>query len=794
MDAKSLNTLEYHKILDRLVGYASFSASAALVRALRPTDDYELAAERQARTTEARRLLSEHAQVDIGGARDVRPAAERAARGGILAAEELLDIRATLVSARGLRRFFSKLDLNLPLLQAVAVDLEPPAGLIEAIGKVFSEKGEIQDSASPRLAALRAEVKIANEKVTARLERMLNDPATAKILQEQLITMRGGRYVIPIRAELKSRMRCVVQDQSASGATLFVEPLAVVDLNNRWHEAVMDEKEEVQRILAELSALVGENKAAVQAIVRALASLDFALACAKYADGINAAEPVLKKFPEGLENALDPVFNFIHARHPLLDPGTVVPVGLALEKGTHALVITGPNTGGKTVTLKTAGLLALMAQSGLHIPAQSGSETAVFRDVFADIGDEQSIEQSLSTFSGHITNIVRILKQVNSNTLVLLDELGAGTDPQEGSALARAILMYLIRRSTPCLVATHYPELKAFAHTTDGVMNASVEFDLKSLKPTYRLMIGLPGRSNALDIAGRLGIEDEIIQDAREMINPQDLRADDLLDEIHRQLEKARREKAAADQLRGEADALKADLSERLEAIGEERLQVLQSAREEARAELETLRSQIERLRKDVEKPLSTLKAKKELRKQADEIEEELSVPLEREEWSARTPVPLRIGDRVFVRGLKTDGFISEIGEDEVEVRIGKMHVRADIFDIERSAAGAGEPDGEKRLDHSGAPQREIFHPSPGSELHLRGLRADDAALKLERYLEEAYAAGLPFVRIVHGKGTGALRNVARQVLSASPLVDRWENALGSEGGEGVTVAHIGGD
>lgn len=790
MDKKSLITLEFHKILDHLARYTAFSASAALARTLKPTNRLELIMERQRRTSEARRLLSKYDQVSIGSAHDVRPAAERAGRGGILTAEELMDVRATLVSARDLQRFLEKLQVELPSLDAIAERLAPPPGVIEAIGQVFSEDGGMRDDASPQLATLRAALKAAHERVIVRLERVINTPATARMLQEPIITMRGGRYVVPIRAESKSRMKCVVQDQSASGATLFVEPLAVVELNNDWQESILAEREEVQRILAELSALVGAHRATIHTLVRALAEMDLSFACAKYAQALRASEPILKAIHPS-EEFPDPILKFNQARHPLLDPQNVVPVDIALEKGTLALVITGPNTGGKTVTLKTTGLLALMAQSGLHIPAQSGSEMVVFRDIFADIGDEQSIEQSLSTFSAHVTNIVRILKKIRPDTLVLLDELGAGTDPQEGSALARALLMYLLRQRTPCLVATHYPELKAFAHMTTGATNASVEFDLKTLQPTYRLIAGLPGRSNALEIASRLGIEDEIIREAREMIHPDDLRADDLLDEIHRQLESARQEKIRAETLHMETAQVREELEEKLEAIGEERLAVLQAAREEALLELEELRAQIEALRQRSEEPPKTLKDKKLLRKQAEDIEQNLRKPIEHYE-SGRTDRPLRVGDKVYLRNLDTEGFVEEIGEEVLEVRIGKMRVKTDLRQIER-------PYGQEQRDAPAATpieredrvQREIFRASPGNELHLRGLRAEEALLKLERYLDEAYTAGLPFARIVHGKGTGTLREVVRETLSASPLVSQWEEAQAVEGGAGVTIAHF---
>ena len=790
MDEKSLRTLEYHKILERLSGYASFSASASLVRALRPTSDPELASERQKRTSEARRLLSEHPEVTIGGARDVRPQVELAGRGGVLTPQDLLDIKATLISARDLARFFGKLGGCFPLLESITPELEPPAGLIEAIGKVLSERGDVLDGASEKLGVLRSEVKAANERLINKLERLINDPASARMLQEPIVTLRNGRYVVPLRAEFKGRMRCVVQDQSASGATLFVEPLAVVDLNNRWAEAMLAEKEEVQRILGALSALVGEQPSAVQALVRALALLDFSLACARYADDLDAAEPILRIPGEKGKTEEEVFLRLIQARHPLLDPETVVPIDIAIEKGARALVITGPNTGGKTVTLKTTGLLALMALSGLHIPAQSGSEVRVLRDVYADIGDEQSIEQSLSTFSGHVINIVQILKRVNRGTLVLLDELGAGTDPQEGSALARSILTYLLRRGAPCLVATHYPELKAFAHSQVGVQNASVEFDLKTLKPTYRLLTGIPGRSNALEIAARLGLDDEIIQSARQMINPSDLRADDLLDEIQRQLESARQERAEAVISRQEVENLRQDLSERMEGIDAERLQVLEAAREQARQELAELQQRIRELRRETQQPGEEPgKKKRLLREAAEDLEEKLSIPLEPEVRKTRSPRPLRKGDKVRLRSLNTEGVLMETGDEEVVVMVGKMRVKADIRNIERSANGSGTtPD---RSEQYGTTALPALRPSPGGELHLRGLRAEEACLRLEKYLENAYSAGMPYVRIVHGKGSGALRQAVRQALSESDLVKRWENALDNEGGEGVTVAHI---
>ncbi|HEY60715.1 MAG TPA: endonuclease MutS2 [Anaerolineae bacterium] len=791
MDSKTLKTLEYPKILERLGSYAAFSASAKLSRSLRPTNDLQLALERQQRTSEARRLLSERIDIDIGGAHDIRSLVGRAERGGVLTPQELLEIKITLITARDLARVFSRTTEDYPRLVSLALPLPPPPGLIEAISCVLSEKGEVLDNASRKLASVRKELKRTHERLLGKLERIIHHADTARLLQESIITMRNGRYVVPLRAEHKRRLKSIVQDQSSSGSTLFVEPLEVVELNNSLVELQLTEREEVRRILAELSAQVSEHAGALQAIVRALAALDLAFMCAKYAEHLKAVEPIICPFPRDKSEQPDPILRLQQARHPLLDAEIVVPIDVALKKGAHALVITGPNTGGKTVTLKTVGLLVLMAQSGLHIPAQSGSQSSLFRDVFADIGDEQSIEQSLSTFSGHITNIVRILKRARRNTLVLLDELGAGTDPQEGSALARAILTYLVRRRTPGLVATHYPELKTYAHATQGVMNASVEFDSLSLQPTYHLTVGLPGRSNALAIAQRLGLKQGIIQDAREMIDPNNLRADDLLDEIHQQRERAQSAKIDAEQIRREADVTREELTRRLESIEEERQAVLESARRESMQEIEVVRGELERVRKALKAARKPREDIKPLKQSLSEVEEQVSQPVERVLVSSKEPRPLRVGDRVYLRSLKVDGIVKNISEEELEIRVGKMHVKVEVDEVERAKVDYRKKkeveEGSGKTSYSTG----TFFPSPGLELHLRGMGAEDALSKLENYLDLAYAAGMPFVRIVHGKGTGTLRQVVREELSHSPLIENWEPALEREGGTGVTVAHL---
>ena len=792
MDTKSIKTLEFPKILEQLAAFTAFSASEKLARALRPSNRLEDVQARQALTTEATRLLSDHADLSIGGARDIRPQISIAARDGILMPEDIMAVKDTLVASRDLFRFFSKLPMEIPGLQAIGARLQPPEGLIEAISKVLDEKGEIRDSASDKLLTIRTGLKNANHRVVDKLNAFINSPNTGRMLQEAIITKRGERYVVPLKAEYKGRIKCVVQDQSASGATLFVEPMGVVDLNNERISLAKEEKDEIQRILQALTVLIGARSEELYALVADIAALDLALACAKYAFALGAVEPVLQAFPEERGSMPEPIMRLLHARHPLLDEKEVVPIDILLEKGTHTLVITGPNTGGKTVTLKTTGLLALMAQSGLHIPATSGSSLCVFTNIFADIGDEQSIEQSLSTFSGHVTNIVRILKRAGRRTLVLLDELGAGTDPQEGSALARAILTFMMKRQTPSLVATHYPELKAFAHSAEGVQNASVEFNPKTLQPTYRLLIGIPGRSNALAIAKRLGISDEILDDARGMVDPEDIRADGLLDDIHRQLDLAREERARAEDIRHGLENDKKELRQRLAQIEEERVRVLESAREEAAQELEQVYAEINAMRTQTA-DTTQIETKKELRKQADKLKEKIVQPVEKKHVSAQPRRPLRTGDRVYLRRLDTVGEVTAIGEDEIEVQIGKMRMKADVRDVERADSGQ-EVKKESIIAEKPATSDPIFHPSPGNELQLLGMRAEDALLALERYLDSAQAAGLPYVRIVHGKGSGVLRQVVRENLPKMHPVKRWEEAMQSEGGEGVTIAFLDND
>ncbi|MBN2502240.1 MAG: endonuclease MutS2, partial [Anaerolineales bacterium] len=764
MDEKTLRTLEYDKILQRLADYTAFSASREKVLERRPS--IHLADARVALTevTEARLLLDTHDDVSIGGARDVRENADAATRGIVLTPTDLLDVKFTLVSARKLARLFEREEQQFPALADIALDLPTDTGLVDAISRAISDRGEIMDSASDRLGSIRREISISHDRLLTKMERMLNNKSIAPHLQEAIITQRDGRYVLPIRADAKGRVKAVVHDQSSSGATLFVEPLPVVELNNQWRELQLEERDEERRIMTALSARIGAQVSEIVAAVETLAELDVAFARAKYAEDLNASEPVLRDFePKGAGKHPGVTLRLWQARHPLLDQSTVVPLDVELDPETYVLVITGPNTGGKTVTLKTVGLLALMAQAGLHIPALAGSEISVFHSVHADIGDEQSIEQSLSTFSGHIRNIVRILEEADTHSLVVIDELGAGTDPQEGAALAGAILGHLVERGVTTLVATHYPELKTYAHATPGVVNASVEFDLETLRPTYHLTIGLPGRSNALAIAQRLGLQLDIVEGARQTIDPAELKAEDLLNEIHRQRDLARTARAEAEKAQQEAETRLAEIAERLENIEDERLNILDQARRAAREEMDELGEEVRKARRQLALARQPLEVIEQVSEQVEALEEEVQEPVERKPVKETAPNrPLKLGDKVRVRTLDQEGVVTTLGEEEAEVQIGMLRVRARLTDLQLKS---GEPVVKPVAEVAQTTTSGYAHASPGVELSLRGMRVDEALDATDRHLEAAYMARLPYVRIVHGKGTGRLREAVRAML-----------------------------
>ncbi len=794
MNEHTLRVLEFDKILARIARFASFEPGKARILAWRPTDDLGEARLWMQETEEARALLSQQPDLHLGGVHDLSAQLAQAERGGILSPNELLQVKSSVLRARKLRQLLLANARTAPALAAWGEQLQDMEHVAAAIGRAISERGEVMDSASPRLAGLRAEVRVLQDRVMDRIQRIARNPDNAAYLQESIVTQRQGRYVLPVRAEFKGKIPGIVHDQSGSGATLFVEPFGIVDLNNTLRQRQAEEEEEVTRILRELSELVADEALYLHLTQEALAGLDVILARAKYADEIHANAPELLGFhrtPDFKPEQHPGVILDLHqARHPLLDPATVVPIDFHFGQDYFIIVITGPNTGGKTVSLKTAGLLTLMAQAGVPIPAAPGSRLTLFEQVFADIGDEQSIEQNLSTFSSHLTNIVRILERATPHSLVLLDELGAGTDPEEGSALARALLQHLRDRGIPAAATTHYSEVKLYAHTTAGVTNASVAFDLDTLSPTYELTIGLPGRSNALAIARRLGMPRDIVDLAESAIQPDSLTADALLAEIREARDAARQARKRAETRERLITAREAELREQLAHIEEARRAVLNEAREEAQAELATLREELRKVRarlgkggvsqheRFVQEAEKAIKARKEAEK---------VLPESVEPEPDRIPGPPRVGDIVWVESLYSSGEVEDVWEEdkEAEVRVGSFRIKLpfDQFEIKQRP----QPEPERSTGRSFAGPAA----SPGMELDLRGMRVDEALDALDEYIDRAYLAELPWVRIIHGKGTGALRKVVRDFLRNHPVVSRYRSGEAGEGGDGVTIAYF---
>ncbi len=800
MNKKHLSTLELPKILKRMAKYTSFSAGEERARALEPLTDLSEISHNLETTSEARGILEDHPTISIGGAHDIRSLAADAERGMVLPPTDLLDVRDTLIAGRTLNRSLSRLKETYPRLALMAGRIPPCPNIIEEINRCLDERGNVRDEASPKLARIRREVQIAYDRIQEKLQNIVQSSQNASYLQEALVTRRQGRYVIPVKAQFKERIPGIVHDRSASGVTLFIEPLSVVDLNNTWRERQLEEEEEVRRILAHLSNLVAERIDEIEQTVEGLADLDLAFAKAKYAEVIDATAPHISNWPKGHVGSL----KLLGARHPLLDPESVVPIDVVMDEETHILVITGPNTGGKTVSLKTVGLLTLMAQAGLHIPVAEGSTLSPFEAVYADIGDEQSIEQNLSTFSSHLTNIISFLDQADSRSLVLLDELGAGTDPAEGAALARALLDHFRKRKVTAFVATHYPELKNYAQLTEGVRNASVEFDPQTLSPTYRLTIGLPGRSNALAIAQRLNLPQAIIESAQEMVSPDDMRTEDMLDDIHRLRIQAAKERDAAHETRIGVEENSRELRKRLSSIEEERREILEQAREQAEKEVEALRSEVRKLRSRLRSAAphsrspdpESVEAVTDVEEKAKSLRVEISKPEplvapsesasqdrlapESQEWR-----PIRVDDTVWVRPLNAKGHVMEIDGDEAEVQVGRIRTRTDLDSLELRAEEP-EPEPEKGSIHVSPAT------SPGTRIDLRGCSVEETLKQLDRYLDQAARAGLPEVRIIHGKGTGALRNAVREFLGRHPLVGVYEAGGHKDGGDGVTIAELG--
>ncbi|HET7726112.1 MAG TPA: endonuclease MutS2 [Candidatus Limnocylindrales bacterium] len=800
MDARSISLLEFPQVRERLAEKTSFGPSRRLAEALVPSADPVIVARGLDETDQTRALLSERPGVGIGASHDIDPWVGRAVRGGRLDPDQFLGILDTLDAASRLQT--SLQDDRRPLLRDIARRLHSLPALRSTLARSFDPAGELLDTASPRLGGLRAAVRVAYDRLRRRLDTMVGSEL-AGALQEPIITLRNGRYVVPVKAEARSRVKGIVHDASGSGQTLFVEPLVVVELGNAWREAQAAVDEEVGRILDELSALVGANATLLRETLEALAAFDFWAAKAQLAAEMDATRA---------ETSERPVVELLSARHPGLS-GRVVPIDVRLGDGYTALVITGPNTGGKTVALRTLGLLALMHQAGLHIPAAPGSRLPVFRDVFADIGDEQSIAQSLSTFSGHLRSIIRIVAEAGPGTLVLLDELGAGTDPTEGSALAQALLDHFIRSGALVAATTHYAELKVYAHETPAARNASVEFDLETLSPTYRLSIGLPGGSQAFAIAERLGLPDAIVADARSRLSENEAAFESTLAairdrerELAAALDRAREAEAKA------AEALRAADEERRRAR-RERDEAVKAARADAERLVATLRDEVASTRRRLERDSLTAPAIDAIVERAEQTLERLP-QLERPAAveTPRVERRWRVGERARSRTGGWEGRIAalERGGKRATLEAGGMRVLVETSDLEPALVGAGQ--GGSAAVAGGARSREAgggaTDGGPGgpsnigalrlgrarsvaSSLDLRGARVDEALDALSRYLDDASLAGLDRVTVIHGLGTGALRDAVRDLAGGHPLVKAFRPGERGEGGDGATIVTL---
>lgn len=774
---KTIRVVEFDKVLARLAGHTAFSAGHRLALDLRPSADVGEVRRRQALTREARDV-SDRRNVDLlGGARDVRDIVEAAVRGRMLLPDELLAVLATLGAARRSKAALTRESALWPHLAAIASIIDAAPAVHDVIQEALDEEGQVRDDASPALRSLRHGNRVARDRIVRQIESIARG-AARDFMQDAPVTQRNGRWVLPLKADFRARIPGVVHDTSDSGQTVFVEPLQVVESGNAYRQGLIEEEREVERILRALSADVANQADAIHASVEALAEIDLAFACAAYGRSIIGVTPdIVDDGP--------PRFRFDAARHPLLDPETVVPIDIHAGEHFRLLVVTGPNTGGKTVALKTVGLLVLMAQSGLQIPAEEGASLSVFEGVYADIGDEQSIEQSLSTFSGHMTNIVKTLERAGERSLVLLDELGAGTDPTEGAALAGAILEWLRERRVTTIASTHFTELKAYAWSTDEVANASVEFDVESLRPTYVLSIGLPGRSNALAIAARLGLDAGIIDRARQGMSVSQVEMEDMLNAIRQTNRAASEDRAAAAAARKAADEWSAKLEQALADIRTERAEMLNAARRQAEQELEAAREALDAILKRAE---GREAARELLHDELDTIESILATQERTGGAKALDPTLLQPGCRLRVLSFGQVGDMLDISAngDEVEVQLGILRLRVPLNDIEY----VGPPEEHEPLRSATRVVRRDGA-SDGMQVDVRGMRIDEAIDAVERTLDDALLSDSPWVHIIHGHGTGALKRSLRDRLRTHPSVTRTRPGERTEGGDGVTIAYF---
>lgn len=785
MNYKSLTTLEYDKIIDRLVSFAASDKAKERLKKLVPMTDIHDINAALSETSDALSRVYAKGAVSFSGVHDVGASVKRLEIGSSLNTVELLHISSLLTAAARVKNYYED---TTDSLTGYFHALEPLTPLNTEIKRCILSEDEISDDASANLRSIRRQKVLAAERIHTELNKMLNSSSVRNCLQDFVITSRSGRYCLPVKAEYKSQVPGMVHDQSATGSTLFIEPAAVVKLNNDIRELELKEQAEIEAILAELSAKASEFTDELLTDFQVLTTLDFIFAKAQMSKQYKCSCPVMNT---------NNYINIKKGRHPLIDPHKVVPIDIYLGKDFNLLIITGPNTGGKTVSLKTVGLLTLMAQSGLHIPALDHSELAVFDNVFADIGDEQSIEQSLSTFSSHMTNTVSILKEADAHSLILFDEIGAGTDPTEGAALAISILNDLHKRGITTMATTHYREIKVYALTTDGVENACCEFDVESLRPTYRLLIGIPGKSNAFAISKKLGLPDYIIKDASARMDADDVQFEDLLSDLEQSRITIEKERAEINAYKQEIQQLKDELKTKSDRLDERRDKILRKANEEAAAILKDAKEYADQTIKTMNKHGMTVK---ELEKQRSAIRDKMNKRQEKLSVQAAKPKAhkahdiseFKVGTHVRVLSMNLIGTVTAppSPKGEITVQMGSLSTKTKINNLE-ILVGYKDPEEAKKAPKGAGGSGKIKMSKAASishEINLLGLTVDEAVAKLDKYLDDAYISRIPQVRIVHGKGTGALRNGVTAYLRGVPYIKSFRLGEIGEGDTGVTI------
>ncbi len=791
MNEKALKTLEYDKIIERLIEYASTPLGKEACRNLVPMNDlYEIESS-QKETTDALTRILQHGSLSFSGTRDIRDSLLRLKVGASLSITELLNISSVLKVANRVKTYGRR---ELEEESGDSLDerfslIEPLTPLNREIERCILSEEEIADDASATLKSIRRSLKLTKDRVHTQLNSVMNSSRT--YLQDAVVTMRNGRYCLPVKLEYKSQVSGMVHDQSSSGSTVFVEPMAVVKLNNEIRELEIKEQKEIEAILARLSEEAANDIEYLQSDLELLSELDFIFARAQLSKSYNGSEP---KFNT------NGYLKIKKGRHPLLDKKKVVPIDIYLGDEFDLLIVTGPNTGGKTVSLKTVGLFTLMGQAGLHIPAFDGSELAVFTEVYADIGDEQSIEQSLSTFSSHMTNIVSILDKADKDSLVLFDELGAGTDPTEGAALATAVLSFLHNMKVRTMATTHYSELKVFALSTEGVENACCEFDVETLRPTYRLLIGIPGKSNAFAISKKLGLPDFIIEDAKQYIDSQDENFEDVISSLEASRVTIEKEQEEIARYKAEVENLKKKLESKQERLDEQKERILQKAREEAQTVLQEAKDFADETIRIINKQTSggnisraLEKERAKLRGKLEDVDTKLNKPKEKTPKKTVKPKELKIGDTVKVLSMNLKGTVSTLpnAKGDFFVQMGILRSQVNIKDIEKieeqTISGPG-----ASLQKSSTSKIKMSKSSYISpEVNLIGMTVDEALSVLDKYLDDAYLAHLSQVRVVHGRGTGALRNGVHSHLRRLKYVKSFRLGNFGEGDTGVTIVEF---